>query len=331
VAQRSDLKAEANRWPERALPGFKDTRDLATLWPQLAMAHTDCTSCHHDLLHESWRQIRGYSGKPGRPPLAEWPFALTQRGLGLGDPEDRRAFVATFQSVETACMARPFGDPAALAKTAGAAAEQAQKRAERLDVAKTNPQNLLRELATLPPEAYPNFDSARQLMAALRVIHEESLRGRKHHAEDAALARGLDDWAAKLGLDSQRRLAERRAQQTLVIQVLGKVARKSGSPAYRTDVAFLDALDDYLRTGQRPKDVSLAEALERLLGALAQHGGDLLTRAIVAETALRGDLERAEDESLRQSLRNAREYDPRQLKQFLKDVAAQLATTGQSR
>ena len=37
-----DAKDVAARWPERAMPGFKDVPDLPSLWPQIAMAHSDC-------------------------------------------------------------------------------------------------------------------------------------------------------------------------------------------------------------------------------------------------------------------------------------------------
>ena len=42
----------------------------------LDLASFDCYACHHDLKTPSWRQERGYSGKPGRPQFRPWPLAL---------------------------------------------------------------------------------------------------------------------------------------------------------------------------------------------------------------------------------------------------------------
>jgi hypothetical protein len=56
-------------WPELII-GTKQREDKDALrkaaserWPELAMAHSDCYACHHDLQSPSWRQARGY--EPG--------------------------------------------------------------------------------------------------------------------------------------------------------------------------------------------------------------------------------------------------------------------------
>jgi hypothetical protein len=313
VATRSNLKAAQApaTWPERAMPGFKDERALASLWPQLAMAHTDCASCHHELLHVSYRQQRGYSGKPGRPPLQEWSFQLANLGLGLTDKQ-RESLSASLKPVFRACDARPFGDAAALA----ASAADATAAVQALESPKgPKPVDLLRALTDLPADAYPNFDSARQILAAIHAISEET------GPQAAEVRKALADWDKKMDLDLAEARARRRMQQKLVIQVLSGVAARGGSrPALRTDDAFLDSLDAYLATAAMPEDPTMAEALRLLRQTLAEHGGDGLTRAIVAEQALRRDVDRADEERLRARLKQAQNYDPREFKALLKKL-----------
>ena len=88
VAARSNLGGAdpTRRWPELLMPfdDFKGKeKELPSLWPQLAMAQSDCYACHHELQQPSWRQVRGFPGRPGRPQVRPWPMALARQGLGL--------------------------------------------------------------------------------------------------------------------------------------------------------------------------------------------------------------------------------------------------------
>lgn len=311
-----DAKDAATRWPEKALPGFRDIAELPALWPQIAMAHSDCASCHHELAHASWRQVRGYPGRPGRVPLAEWPFTLTSRGVGLG-AGDREALTKSFQKVFEACSQRPFGDPAALGMSARMAGAEVRKRfplSEQADA-----KSLLQSLSTMPAEEYLNFDSARQILAALRSVEGEAGAG-------DTLRKALDPWAEKLDLETPEKKAVRRAQQKLVISLLQKVGSEPGAPrpTFPTDPAFLDAFDVYSRTGSFPQDAGRADALRRLLHALTENGGTPMTLEVAKDAPARQELEAANEARLRASLRRARDYDPREFRAFLKKLPALL-------
>jgi len=100
---RANLKAEqpAMFWPE-LLTGLaevdtKDADKLRTLasrrWPEVALAHTDCYACHHELDYPGYRQARGFGyqlhGKPairslpGRPLVRLWPLSLVEGNVSL--------------------------------------------------------------------------------------------------------------------------------------------------------------------------------------------------------------------------------------------------------
>src|SRR5207253_3031395 len=96
VADRANSQSsdDAGRlWPELLLGTGDDAKkpsaQLAmTRWPELAMSHSDCMACHHDLQYPAWRQQRGYGyhlpgGRtietiPGRPQIRVWPLAMLE-------------------------------------------------------------------------------------------------------------------------------------------------------------------------------------------------------------------------------------------------------------
>ncbi len=89
-------------------------------------ARFDCYACHHDLKVPSARQERGYAGPPGRPPLKAWvaalPGVVAEHAKGLDTPglaPLAAEFAPKWSAVRRAALAKPFGDPKALAKAAG--------------------------------------------------------------------------------------------------------------------------------------------------------------------------------------------------------------------
>jgi hypothetical protein len=87
-------------------------------------ARFDCFACHHDLKYPSDRQARGYAGPPGRPPLKAWvaalPGVIVDHAASLKTFTDlTKEFHSKWDAVQKASLARPFGNPEELAKTAG--------------------------------------------------------------------------------------------------------------------------------------------------------------------------------------------------------------------
>src|SRR5207253_3886073 len=87
----------------------------------LDLAAFDCYACHHDLKTPSWRQARGYTGKPGRPQFRPWPTALIPLGIDQSRGEgERAAYQQKERTLAAAFNVRPFGDPSEIATAARA-------------------------------------------------------------------------------------------------------------------------------------------------------------------------------------------------------------------
>jgi hypothetical protein len=139
-------------------------------WPEFALY--DCYACHHDLQSDSWRQKRGYAGKPGRPQMTEWPTVLMPLAIQHAGSERQAEFAQKLDSLTSAFSDTPFGDRA---KVAVAARDLAQWSEGLLDALKKTPldrmqsRQLLLALAERPRKLL-DFDSARQTSWALKAL-----------------------------------------------------------------------------------------------------------------------------------------------------------------
>ena len=154
-------------------------------WPELAVF--DCSACHHDLAAPSWRQKRGYGKSlPGRPQMFAWPEALVKLGIRQrsGDDDatfqkDWDAYHGKMEELRRVLDRRPFGDPKAIQAVAmgddGLVAwlDQLANDVFQSSVRQKEAGRTLQTLVSLPPETYPDFHSARQLVWAIRSIVSE--------------------------------------------------------------------------------------------------------------------------------------------------------------
>jgi hypothetical protein len=191
------------------LGGLVELRDTMALlaaqtaapnWPELAQF--DCYACHHDLKVQSWRQKRGYTGKPGRPALRRWPAELARLGVrhAGGDEKELRA---RLEAVYHACDAQPFGNPAEIRERAqdvvkylnSLMAQFAKKPFDRAACLRC-----FHDLCTLAAEQVPDYDSARQITWALGILYQDLTNTRPQESTDAAVRTLWQD------LDTQLRL-----------------------------------------------------------------------------------------------------------------------------
>lgn len=155
-------------------------------WPELAQF--DCYACHHELKSKSWRQKRGYAGRPGRPPMRQWPAALVELSLHHAALDSAEAnqlckeFAARLAKVQAAFDRQPFGDKAAIKASADETAKWLRQQIQRIQAniekkkyTKKSPQELLRYLQQVPEKNTPDYDSARQLAWALKVLESEAM------------------------------------------------------------------------------------------------------------------------------------------------------------
>jgi hypothetical protein len=166
----------------------------------------DCAACHHDLKPASWRQQRGYAhGRPGRPPMHQWPTALVELGIQQVAGADEAKYGAMHSRLEehlhglqAAYVKQPFGDSDAIQ----AATKQLNAQLQLLLVAlKTTRydqaanQRALARLRAMATAGYPDFHSARQIAWATKMLLAENtvkypqLWKQPHDAEN----KGRDD------------------------------------------------------------------------------------------------------------------------------------------
>lgn len=143
----------------------------------LDFANYDCYACHHELKTPSWRQKRGYAGKPGRLPMHAWPTVLLQDTLRYADdPALSKEHDALLKQLREAFDAQPFGDTKKIAKSAGQLRQWADRLLQRL---RTTPydtaasRRLLRNLCTVQDAAKYDYSSARQKAWAIESILNE--------------------------------------------------------------------------------------------------------------------------------------------------------------
>lgn len=169
-----------------------DQASQTKTWPELAVF--DCYACHHELRVPSWRQERGYQGKPGRPSMRPWPTALAQLAVYHITGKEKameekltRELADRIQSAFRAFDEKPFGQPETVMKAALAVVDWLDNRLAK----DLNPENtasfkiydrdrsrlLLDRLVSFPLEKGKfgmDFDSARQVGWAFKLIQEEA-------------------------------------------------------------------------------------------------------------------------------------------------------------
>ena len=150
-------------------------------WPELSQF--DCFSCHHDLKDRSWRRTRARPGAPGRPAIREWPTVLVDLALDQ-TAGDATAYRAAVQDVHELLQKSPFGEPVGLAdaaRRASTAAIQLAWELEDRELAAEPARQLRMKLAETGAEQLVDYDAARQLLWAFRVVDGEI---RQREADD---------------------------------------------------------------------------------------------------------------------------------------------------
>ena len=144
----------------------------------LDFALLDCYACHHDLKTPSWRQQRGYRGKPGRPQLRSWPTALARISLQeLQGEEEGKKLEEGLQKLYQAFNSKPYGSCGEVASLARQLAESLTKIGEQMAGEKDTKRygdkapNLLQRLCS--NEETLDYDAARQVAWAIEIILEE--------------------------------------------------------------------------------------------------------------------------------------------------------------
>jgi hypothetical protein len=178
-----------------AFQAEKDPRESA--WPELA--RMDCYACHHDLKTESWRQKRGYAGRPGRPQMLAWPGALGKLAVRYAG-EDEARLVHNERTLAQAFSVQPFGARHQVASAAHAFSQWSNSLVQRLEgkiYDQAAARGLLRGLCTLAQDEVLDYDSARQIVWAFQAIYHDL----EPKPNDAAIQKIFHALAGELKLD----------------------------------------------------------------------------------------------------------------------------------
>jgi hypothetical protein len=148
----------------------------------LDFAQFDCYACHHDLKSPSWRQQRGYAGKPGRPGMHPWSTDLVRLAIPQAEEDpaaadkQRDELAAKLKALTNAFDTQPFGDLARIRPASQAVADWAGALARKLAARPCEePQasRLLTHLAQTSGQNTVDYDTARQLAWAFRIVEKE--------------------------------------------------------------------------------------------------------------------------------------------------------------
>jgi hypothetical protein len=216
IALRDAMRLLAAETKVQAKPGdnAKKAEDPGhEAWP--TYTQFECYSCHHDLSspgYLAWRQARGFgqwfdgqaqASNPGRPRLRPWPLALVPLALAqAGAGNARKELMAGVEALHAALDSHPFGQAADVAAAAEQVARAADTLLTTLQSTKFTPAvapKLVEALTKLPAEAVRDFDSARQVVWAIKTIYSENKPTFK--ADESAVNAALKDLDGMLKLD----------------------------------------------------------------------------------------------------------------------------------
>jgi hypothetical protein len=347
---RANFKAAdpAVMWPELLVrlddqPIANDPEKLRQLarqrWPEIAMAHSDCYACHHDLKYPGFRQERGYGYRlapsklfrvpPGRPLVRTWPTALLQTGIDQAkDKGIASGLESGLGNLAAACGDQPFGEPLRVADAAQALMSWCEGTIMSLRKApftKESVRKLMIDLARLyeanqhsskkDTPLLPDYESARQITSLLHVAYAE-VRGKE--PSDANIKKLLDDLANQVNLFPYSRRKER---LEIMFQVVKKATKSEKSEGLEK---AMKEFSHYL-TG----DIGNKKLLENLFD---NRFLDLIQSRLTNETFMREllqsdvsqKLQCYGSEELQLTLSRVADFEPRTFQERLKQLAVAL-------
>lgn len=322
-------------WPELFI-GAKPTNAKAQAeerWAEVALAHSDCYACHHDLKYPGYRQNRGFGYfipgldaarvTPGRPIVRSWPLAgLVAASAFTG--KDLKTIQGDLNELARVTSARPFGNPTAMRDTIKKFVTNSDTLIAELETADFDRAKLLKisqalcDAYTAPGAGAPDYETARQIAGMLRVFASEL--GIKEQGDFGKIIETLKN---DLDLEPYRKRADRLGVMEKVIWLGSK---KNKADAGAPDAAFTKAFNEfkvYLDKVEKNEPLT-ADDLEKVEsnGFLRAASESLSSKDFVEalkNKAIIKDLQDFSDEEQRLLLQSIASYDPQA---FLAQLAA---------
>ena len=183
---------------------------------------------------------------------------------------------------------RPFGDPAKVALAAEKLKEWSQGRleADHLQDAKFDRLKVLKKLSALSPADFPDYDSARQIVAAIQVIYRE-------WAPKLARQQKIDNVLAAL---VQEFNLQPYTGRTARIELFRQAFSKLSGEQYLKAKGAVEAFERISNHGllesfpeKDPKTKDVARSLRDFLSAINRDGGGKLTDALLNDPKTRDE------------------------------------------
>jgi Cytochrome c554 and c-prime len=269
------VEFSATRWPElanvdRANWKEKGAQILAASWPELTMTHFDCAACHHDLRLPSWRQARGYKGKPGRPTPPEWLRTLLPMAVSATESKAEPSLNGVLGEFDRACVAVPFGKISAVVEATPKVAMWCDDMLDSLDTAKIDRKmatSLLFSLCDSVDDRYRDYDTSRQIVSLVDVIYHDL--GQPSTKEVAPV---LAELKRGLNLTPDPAHDAREALVRAIVLRISKASAKGGKDDYKKHLGSATASKGLSLALTRPPDLTkLSEINDRGLGERAAH------------------------------------------------------------
>ncbi len=324
AAERTGLAPGVPRrgWPELA-PGAELKAAIQRDWPEVALAHSDCYACHHDLRYPGFRQERGFGYQlPGRPLIAvrpgrvlvrSWPLAGLEAALTVGNlggqlPQLEKDLRALADATATRALGVPEGVHKAaddIVRWCGPAEQGlAAPGAYTPDSALRLLTTLCREYAPRRAAPLPDYESARQVAAMLQVVYA--------------------DWADKQGLGKDQRkpalalLDQLKDQFNLEPYFNRQKRTEVVLQAVRENIGALSAEEkkgfEQFANYLQPQNIGDPRELDKMIGnaflakLYLRIGNKGFTEALLKE---RNKLQGLSDQEEQAVLKRIADYDPR--------------------
>jgi hypothetical protein len=339
---RADFNAKdpASLWPELLTGGGNTSPDelrkaAPSRWPEIAMAHSDCYACHHDLRYPGYRQERGFGyqlpGKPavrtipGRPLIRLWPTALLDPAVTFtGKGADLDSLQRNLEALARTSDTRPFGTPDGIQKATGDLVDWTNQLNDQIKGAPFNRDTVLKLMhdvcalyepkpgSNVPP-LVPDYESAKQVASLLLVAYDDWRRVEKPQDDKAAMD-ALNALTAQLNLAPYTKRDKR-------LDIVFEIVRKA---AGGNDLRGKEEFQNYLKS----KDVGNVDTIKKLiqaqefLNAVRSISNEDFNNGLVKDHIT--ELQNLSDEEEKGTLHAVANYDPEQFRATLHQFAAAL-------
>jgi Cytochrome c554 and c-prime len=331
---RADLetKSPALTWPELVIDKVPADQ-LAKVaegdrWPDIALAHSDCLSCHHDLKYPGHRQKRGFGYQlPGMDPIRVTPGRVLVRTWSVaplaaiadftGNPQHAKNLHTALKALAEAINARQYGDPKAIKTAAAGIVKWCDEVLVDLKKAKFDTASVGKLMLALAKTydkddtsgrpMVADYEAAKQIGSLLLVAQEEwKLAGGKF--ADAKAEGSLTDLKKLLDVNPY---SQREKRLDITIKMIGKGQVPEGAEDFKKYVASNTSIGD-------PELVKKMTANSAFLSAVRGTTQDELVAELKKNSEALQTLGDEEEKAILKSIGN---FDPDKFKANLKAIA----------